>query len=122
MLDGDKSQSRLPEPVVAAVPPEALLVCPECLTSLRPTAFETHLRQVHRIYQFRGVRRSFNDTFAALLDALVAERSDADAWRTLEAIARENHGPRAEAFLASALGQLLSRVAAERRTAVVESL
>ena len=122
MLDGDKSQSRLPEPVVAAVPPEALLVCPECLTSLRPTAFETHLRQVHRIYQFRGVRRSFNDTFAALLDALVAEPPDAEAWHTLAAIAEEDYGPRGDSFLAGTLGQLLSRVAPERRDTVRDSL
>ncbi|HEY7424105.1 MAG TPA: hypothetical protein VH682_07705 [Gemmataceae bacterium] len=122
MLDGDKSQSRLPGSTVAAGPPEALLVCPECLTSLRPAAFETHLRQVHRVYQFRGVRRSFNDTFAALLDALVAEPPDAEAWHTLAAIAAEDYGPRGDAFLAGTLGQLLSRVGPERRGAVRDAL
>jgi hypothetical protein len=122
MPDGDKSQSRLSGPATAAIPPEALLVCPECRTSLLPAAFETHLRQIHRIYQFRGVRRSFNDTFAALLDALIAEQPDAEAWRTLAAIAAEDYGPRADAFLTGTLGQLLNRVADERREAVLDSL
>src|SRR6185437_7068825 len=122
MPDGDKSQSHLPGPALAAIPPEALLVCPECRLPLPSATFETHLRQVHRIYQFRGVRRSFNDTFAALLDAFVIVPPDAEAWRTLAAIASENQGPRAEVFLATTLAQLLLRVSTDRRTAVVEAL
>ena len=121
MPDGDNSQARLLGPA-AASPPEALLVCPECRITFRPGAFETHLRQSHRIYQFRGVRRSFNDTFAVLLDALLLDRPDVEAWRTLSAIAAENHGPRGDNFLARTLGQLLTRVAPERRTAVIDSL
>jgi hypothetical protein len=120
MPDGDKLQSRVAGRAAAA--PEALLVCPECRAALRPAVFEAHLRQVHRIYQFRGVRRSYNDTFAALLGALVADRPDAEAWRTLSAIAAENHGPRADIFLAMTLGQLLTRVDAERLDAVIDSL
>ncbi len=122
MPDGDKSQFRLSAPMTAALPPEALLVCPECHISLPPAAFEAHLRQVHRIYQFRGVRRSFNDTFAALLDALIAEPPDAEAWRTLAALAAEDYGSRADIFLAGTLGQLLTRVAVERRKAVLDAL
>ena len=95
MPDGEQSQSTFSGPAAAVVPPEVLLVCPECAATFRPLAFETHLRQVHRIFQFRGVRRSFNDTFAVLLDALTANRADAAAWQTLSAIAIENHGPRA---------------------------
>lgn len=121
MADGDKSQASLVESAVAD-PPEALLVCPECRVSLRPNTFETHLRQVHRIYQFRGVRRSFNDTFAALLAALVFDRPDAEAWHTLSALAIENHGARADHFLALTLGQLLTRVSPQRRTEVVQAL
>jgi len=122
MPDGDKSQSHLSGPAAVVVPPEALLVCPECRGTLYPADFETHLRQVHRIYQFRGVRRSFNDTFAALLDALTAEQTDAEAWRTLSAIAVEDHGPHADIFLATTLGQVLTRVEPERRAPVIDSL
>src|SRR5690349_15335713 len=115
MPDGANSQSRLLASAAAAAAPEVLLVCPECRTSFRPGAFETHLRQVHHVYQFRGVRRSFNDTFAALLEALIRDRPDAEAWRMLSAIAVENHGARADIFLAMTLGQLLTRVEADRR-------
>jgi hypothetical protein len=123
MPDGDKSQPR-PAAVAAmpTVPPEALLVCPECRRSFSPAAFETHLRQAHRIFQFRGVRRSFNDTFAALLDALVGERVDYEAWRTLVAIAVEQNGARSDYFLATTLGQLLTRVPPERCGRVVDEL
>jgi hypothetical protein len=122
MPDGDNTQARLRESGTAAAPPEALLVCPECRDSVPPSDFESHLRQAHQIYQFRGVRRSFNDTFAALLDALLHEHPDAEAWRTLSAIAVENQGPRADVFLALTLGQLLKRVEADRLPAVIVTL
>jgi hypothetical protein len=122
MPDGDNSHARLAGPASSTAMPEALLVCPECRGSFRPGAFETHLRQAHRIYQFRGVRRSFNDTFAALLDALLLDRPDPEAWHALSALAVENHGPRADNFLAATLGQLLTRAAAERRADAIASL
>ncbi len=122
MSDGVNPQARLLESATVAAPPEALLVCPECRATFRPSMFEAHLRQIHQIYQYRGVRRSFNDTFAALLDALLLDPPDADAWRTLSAIAVENHGSRADIFLARTLSQLLKRVEPERRTAVIDAL
>lgn len=122
MPDGDNSHKRPFGSAAAAAAPEALLVCPQCRGSFGSAVFEAHLRQVHRIYQFRGVRRSFNDTFAALLDALALGRPDVEAWRILSAIAVEEHGSRADNFLALTLGQLLTRVASERRSAVIDSL
>jgi uncharacterized protein YbaR (Trm112 family) len=122
MPDGDNSQARLSRSASAAAAPEALLVCPECRAALRADTFDSHLRQVHRIYQFRGVRRSFNDTFAALLDALVLDRPDPEAWRTLSALAVENHGPRADIFLATTLGQLMTRIPVEYRGEAIASL
>jgi hypothetical protein len=122
MPDGDNPQARLLDSATTVVPPEALIVCPECRIAFLPVDFESHLRQVHQIYQYRGLRRSFNDTFAALLDALIHDRPDAEAWRTLSAIAMENHGPRADVFLALTLGQLLKRVDPDRRTAVIDTL
>ncbi|MHB1424196.1 MAG: hypothetical protein ACYC3I_13555 [Gemmataceae bacterium] len=121
MPDGDNSQARLVGSAAAAAP-EALLVCPECQAAFRPSDFETHLRRVHQIYLFHGVRRSFNDTFAALLEALLHDRPDTEAWRTLSAIAVEEHGSRADVFLAMILGPLLTRVAPERQPAVLDSL
>ncbi len=122
MPDGAKSQSRLLASAAAGAAPEVLLVCPECRTSFRPGTFETHLRQIHHVYQFRGVRRSFNDTFAILLDALIRDRPDPEAWRMLSAIAVENHGARADIFLAMTLGQLLTRVELDRRGTAIAAL
>ena len=97
-------------------------MCPACATPLAAGAYETHLRQAHRRYFFRGVHRPYNDTLAFLLNLLAGPTSDAEAWRALSVIAREDHGPRAELFLASALGGLLSRLEGERRAAAVEAL
>lgn len=102
--------------------PDAMLVCPECRAGIHPGLLEPHLRQVHHVYQFRGVRLSFNDTFAALLDALIFDPPDAEAWRLLSSIAIENHGPRADIFLALTLGQLLKRVEPEPRNTVIDAL
>src|SRR5579885_2284644 len=115
MPDGDPSQARPLGSAAAAAPPEALLLCPDCRAAFAPGQLDAHLRQFHQVYQFRGVRRSFNDTFAALLDALVLDPPDAEAWRLLSAIANENHGPRADIFLALTLNQLLTRVEPQRQ-------
>src|SRR5919204_281231 len=48
------SQTRAPAPEA----PESLLVCPECQAAVAPRLFETHLRRVHHVYQFRGERRA----------------------------------------------------------------
>src|SRR5437764_386059 len=79
------SQTRAPAPEA----PESLLVCPECEAAVAPRLFESHLRRVHHVYQFRGERRSLRDTLDALLDALLVGRPDPDAWRTLTEIAQD---------------------------------
>jgi hypothetical protein len=93
-------------------PPQA---CPECGAPLGAEPLETHLRQRHRIYQFRGQRRSFNDTIATLLRAVCSPPADREAWLMLESIAREQHGPRADNFLATAVTATLERIEPERR-------
>ena len=56
-------------------------------------AYEAHLRQIHRLYFFRGVRHSYNDVFILLLNLLTGPKPDAEAWRALSVVAREDHGP-----------------------------
>jgi hypothetical protein len=121
MADGDKRERGLVGSAVA-VPPEALVVCPECRASLIPSAFEAHLRQAHRIFQFRGVRRSFADTLAALIDAISGYSPDPEAWRVLSAIAVEEHGPHADRFLARTLSQLLTNLPTSSRESTFLSL
>jgi hypothetical protein len=110
----------IPQP--DAAPPQALLLCPECDAAVAAADFETHLRTAHRVYLFRGARRSYNDTLAVLLDLLAAPRPDPGAWRTLAALAREDHGPRADFFLAASLGRALARLDDDRRPAAVGAL
>ena len=107
MPDGDQHDPR--------ENPEALLVCPECAAPLAAGAYEAHLRQAHRLYFFRGVRRPYNDALALLLNLLAGPEPDAEAWLTLSAIARDDHGPRAAPFLAAMLGGLAARAGAVER-------
>jgi hypothetical protein len=124
MPDADKQPApRSPapgKPARAAAEPEVRFLCPECQA---PAAdLEAHLRQAHHIYLFRGSQRSFQETLALLLGLVLAPRPDPEAWDTLATIAREEHGARAEFFLASLLGQSLGRLNAERRAQAIAGL
>jgi hypothetical protein len=112
----------LPTASVRSRPPEALLVCPQCNAGVPAGALESHLRQTHQVYQFRGVRRPFHETMAVLLEALTSSRPDPRAWDLLSTIAREEHGERGDVFLAALLGQLISRLDAARRGPLAASL
>jgi uncharacterized C2H2 Zn-finger protein len=113
----------MPESYAVAVPlHEALLVCPECAATLAAPLYEAHLRQAHGLIFFRGRFLSHDDALALLLNLVAAPTPDAEAWRALAVLARADHGPRADAFLASTLGGLLARVGGKRRGAAVEAL
>jgi hypothetical protein len=72
----------------------------------------------------RKGRRPLHETVAGLLAALCHPRPLAGAWTQLAQIVREEHGPRADAFLATALSQSLARLPENQRgnalTAVAE--
>src|SRR5262245_9555982 len=93
-------------------PPQA---CPECGEDVGDVPLETHLRRRHHVYLFRGQRRSFNDTLAFLLQAVCTPPADAEAWRLLESIVREHHGPRADHFLAASVSATLARLESGQR-------
>jgi hypothetical protein len=100
-------------PVNSPQPPPAsdnVLVCPECAGRFSPDDIDTHLRRIHRIYRFRGVRRSLPDTFSTLVNLLSSPADTPEAWLLLDTIAREEYGPQADAFLASSVIQALLRV------------
>jgi hypothetical protein len=117
MPTGDKQAALRPPPGPGAAPGPP---CPECGTPVADV--ESHLRLAHQVYEFRGARRSYNDTVAHLLGLLVGGRHDPEAWETLAAMAHEDHGGRADYFLASLLSQSLARLDEKRRAAVAESL
>jgi hypothetical protein len=122
MPDGDANPLRYRVTEVEPAADAAPAICPECQRVVPADTLDSHLRTAHRVYQFRGARRSYNETLVVLLNALLGARPDPVAWRTLDAIAREEHGARADFFLAATLGRLLARIAPERRPALVDSL
>src|SRR5262249_21324349 len=71
---------------------------------------ESHLRRVHRIYQFRGVRRPLHQTIATLLAAVCNPNADHEAWEALESLAQDEHGTRADSLLATGVTQALKEV------------
>ena len=120
MPDGDKHDSQ--RSAVSAPRPDGLLACPVCGASLTSAGYEAHLRQAHRLHVFRGVRATYTETLTTLLNLLAATPPDAEAWRVLAALMREEHGARAPTVLAALLGALLTRVDDARRTAAVNRL
>jgi hypothetical protein len=118
MPDGDTPGAR----VESRQSPLPAVRCPECQLSFTADSLDTHLRRAHRIYQFRGVRRTLNDTLTALTAATVRSRPDPEAWRSLAAIAREEHGSGADLFLAATLGRAVSLIKEEKRPTVIDAL
>ncbi len=97
----------------------AAMACPVCGERVAAGQVEAHLRQKHQIFQFRGERRSPADTIAHLLSLVCKPPSDREAWQTLYAVAREQHGPGADRFLAASVAAALERVPAEQRDAAM---
>jgi predicted RNA-binding Zn-ribbon protein involved in translation (DUF1610 family) len=100
----------------------ALASCPLCQTSHVASALEDHLRTAHRLVTYKGVRRSLDDAVAALLSDLLSPHPDDAAWLTLARLARSEHGPDADRFLADRLTEGLSRLGEPRRDAVASAL
>src|SRR5437870_435628 len=63
-----------------------------------------------------------NDVQASLLDRIVTERPDAEAWRALVASCRGDHGQHAELALTNLLANRLARIDAERRGTIVAAV
>jgi hypothetical protein len=101
---------------------ERPVTCTECGQQFPGGQIETHLRQVHRVFEFRGKRRPLQETLAFLLDAVVGARPDPEAWAALQTITREQEGGRADAVLASWLAQKLFALLGEPRQQAAEAL
>jgi hypothetical protein len=106
---------------LARLQAERPAVCDECGERMPAGRLEAHLRRAHRVFQFRGVRRSLQETLAFLLGAVYGANPDNEAWATLEAITREEQAAKADAVLASWLSQKLLTVSAEKRQQAAES-
>jgi hypothetical protein len=126
MAEGDRAEPRRSRAVPPEPPGDGPVACSECGAAVGRAQLAGHLRQKHRIYQVGGVRRSLNETLAVLLAGLCSPRPLAGSWTQLAEIVREEQGPRADAFLAAAVGQALARLPDKQRgealTAVADTL
>jgi hypothetical protein len=86
---------------------DRLVGCTECAARVRAADMETHLRRAHAVFSFRGVRRTFQESRAFLLGAVCGPSPDYAAWKGLEEVAQDRHGPKAPRRLASWLGRHL---------------
>ncbi|HEV3084153.1 MAG TPA: hypothetical protein VGY66_30500 [Gemmataceae bacterium] len=101
---------------------ERPVACPNCGLAVPQSQIETHLRKVHRVYQFQGVARSLPETIDAVMAALCSERPNPEDWETLEALAYDEFGADAETFLASRLAGSLKTMDARSRRDTVTAL
>jgi hypothetical protein len=96
--------------------------CPECWESVPGHQLDAHLQRAHQVYSFRGARRKFKEALGMVLAAVCSAEPDVDAWRMLEGMARDAHGPHAETHLAQWLGDTLLSVPVEKRGEVITAL
>jgi hypothetical protein len=101
---------------------ERPVACPRCNAAVPQDQLEIHLRQMHRVYQFRGVQGSLSETVANLLAAVCCAAPDYTAWHTLETLVREEHGLEAEQILADRLTATLQRLTEEDRKEVLPAV
>lgn len=70
--------------------------CSECGAQVRAVDLEAHLRRLHNIFEFRGVRRTYNESRDFLLTCVCGTRPDVPAWRALVGMAQDRYGAEAE--------------------------
>jgi hypothetical protein len=122
MPDGDSTAPRPAAQVLPLSGAAAPVLCPHCQAPVPAGEFDRHLRKAHHLYAFRGIRYDFPDALAALLEALLTPAPDPDAWRTLTAAARDEHGGRGDDFLAGVLARALRQLPDDDAPRVADAL
>ena len=107
---------------LARLQEERPVACSECKARVQQVELEGHLRREHGIFEFRGVRRSFGEMRAFLLEAVCGTSPDYAAWSTLEAIAGDRYATHADGRLVSWLGSKLRSLTPEQRPHGVKAL
>ena len=105
---------------------ERPVVCPECQSDVQTKDLELHLRRAHRIFQFRGARKTYVDVREAMLRAIGTLPADVGAWKSLHALAEDKYPGEADRHLIVWLYQLVKDATNDERgsaiTTVVEVL
>src|SRR5258708_24094624 len=98
------------------------VACPNCGAEMPGELIESHLQTTHGLYAFHDVLRSFNETLSAALTALTGPTRDRQAWKVLLELAHEGHGPRAFAFLATSITQVLHKAPSKTRSRSISNV
>jgi hypothetical protein len=107
---------------LAQLQEERPVACSECKAQVKLVDLERHLRREHAIFEFRGVRRSYGEMRAFLLEAVCGTSPDYTAWATLEAIAGDRYAAQADGRLVSWIGPKLRSLSPEQRPHGVKAL
>lgn len=100
---------------------ERLVRCSDCGADVRARDMELHLRRAHRVFEFRGTRKTYVDTRQAILQAVSTPPADLAAWKSLQSLAEDKHPGEADRFLVIWLSQYLKEVDAEQRAACINA-
>jgi hypothetical protein len=98
------------------------MICPLCQSTLVAAVFDDHLRQAHRLFTYREVRRTLDDTLDAILVDLLTPRPEPRAWQALVRIGRSEHGADVDRFLADRLIRALARLDEDQRETVTRAV
>ena len=109
-----------PAEVVRTVAEVFVETCSECGAVLAPEQLDAHLRDQHQLYRFRGNLAAAGAMLPAVVAALA--RGEIDAYPLLELLARDQHGRRAGAFLATSLGAAIASADGPQRAALCDAL
>jgi hypothetical protein len=101
---------------------EKVIECPACRIAVVAAELEAHLRQAHGLYQFRGMRRSLDDTFQALVACVCSPSPDYPAWKMLVNLAQETLGARSEQQLAEWVTLGLGKLSKDNRHAAIRAV
>jgi hypothetical protein len=107
---------------VAHLQDERPMHCTECAATVRLKDIETHLRRAHSIYEFRGVRRSYEETRGVLLRAVCTAPTDLKAWQQLRETVADRDPKGADRTLVGWLYQHLRARTVDERPAAVAGL
>ena len=107
---------------IVQVQEERLVGCSECRAEVQAKHLEFHLRRAHQIFQFRGERRSYQETRDAIVKAVCSESPDVAAWHSLQSLAEDKYGKESDRHLVGWLFQHIKDADTEQRGAMVKHL
>src|SRR5262249_20859237 len=110
------------EALLAELKLERPVPCDVCGDKVRLGDLETHLRRAHEVFQFRGLRPDYEATRASMIEAVSSARPDPQAFRALDALARDRHPDKSEAHVVNWICHRIRGMPKERRGSVIHAV